>query len=257
MKWFRHHSDAHRKKGMMKLRQEYGAAGLGLYWYCLECIAAPIDKANISFELEHDAPVLAKELLLDTIKCEEMMRFMCRPDVGLFISDQAGGRIFCLELAHLIQNSIVKNPALKLIQDHLKQHTTGGQVTIDDILALPVSVGNRRQVMTSDDKDGKTGLEGEGDTDTTTTFSDSLIPGQPIAEDWSPDDELVKLLGDQYSVPEPFVHDYADRFRMFWLDTGRSHQSWRSKFIEQCSERWEIEKTKYMGGELVNWSPVH
>lgn len=261
MKWFKHPSDAHRTKGMMKLRQKYGAEGLGLYWYCVECIAAPIDKHRISFELEHDVEVLAGELSIDTLRCAEIMQYMCRPDVGLFVSDQLGTRIFCFYLAQMIEGSIVKNPALKLVQQALKDLSGGGQVTVDDILALPGIVGNPGQAGTIPEQLGKAGPDGEGDTEgnTDTTAAAMLFTcpsdGGQIAAEWEPAPDLVEYLGDTYSVPPSYALDYGDRFKLYWHTQGTPRESWAALFIEQCSQRWEAEKASYMGGELVNWSP--
>lgn len=97
---------------------KYGAEGYALYWLCLELIAAPIDKQNINFELEHDAEILAHRLRMDSVRVEEIMRYMC--DIRLFELEPTTQRVTCLKLANRIENSIVKNPELKAIQDHIK-----------------------------------------------------------------------------------------------------------------------------------------
>lgn len=259
MKWFRHPSDAHRSKGMMKLRQKYGAEGLGLYWYCVECIAAPIDKHNISFELEHDVEVLAAELKIDTLKCEEMMRFMCKPDVNLFVTDAQGGRVFCFYLAQMIENSIVKNPALKLVQAELKKLSGGQQVTIDDILALPGIVGNPGQSGNLPDLSGKPGpeVEGEGDTDTeaTTTTVVNLYDGQALQEDWRPAPATIDSLKHDYCVPPLFVEEeYLTRFIDYWVKARVAKVSWQGLFIEQCQKQWQKERTTFLDGALKDWT---
>jgi len=121
MKWFKHDSDANRDAKLEKVLMKYGAEGYGLYWLCLELIAAPIDKANISFELEHDAEILAFRLKIDTLKVDEMMRFFIL--LGLFETSSATNRITCLKLANRLENSIVKNQQLQEIQELIKKES--------------------------------------------------------------------------------------------------------------------------------------
>ncbi len=114
MKWFKHDTDANRDPKLEKVLMRYGAEGYALYWLCIELIAAPIDKSNINFELEHDAEILAHRLKMDSKRVEEIMRYMT--DIGLFEIDATTQRITCLKLAERIENSIVKNPEIKKIQ---------------------------------------------------------------------------------------------------------------------------------------------
>jgi hypothetical protein len=74
---------------------DYGLEGYGLYWYCIELIAAKVDQNNLIFDLEHDARIIARNTGSTTQKIEEMMkRFI---DIGLF--EASDGLITCLKLA--------------------------------------------------------------------------------------------------------------------------------------------------------------
>ena len=68
--------------------------GYGLYWYCLELVARTVDKHNLSFELEHDAEIIAHRTGIHRDLVQEMMAYMV--DIGLFESSQ--GRITCLKM---------------------------------------------------------------------------------------------------------------------------------------------------------------
>jgi hypothetical protein len=114
LKWFKHDTDANRDPKLEKVLMKFGAEGYALYWLCLELIAAPIDKHNINFDLEHDAEILAHRLRMDSVHVEEMMRYMV--ELALFEIDTTTQRITCLKLANRIENSIVKNAELKEIQ---------------------------------------------------------------------------------------------------------------------------------------------
>ncbi len=95
MKWFKHDSNAGTDAKLRKVRLKYGMQGYGLYWYCLELIAQTVEKHNLTFELEHDAEIIAHDTSIHQDLVEEMMAFMV--DIKLF--DSVGGRIFCKKMA--------------------------------------------------------------------------------------------------------------------------------------------------------------
>ena len=83
---------------------EYGAEGYGLYWYCLELISSTVEKDNLTFELEHDARIIARNLGLGVQRVEEMMKHM----VSLDLFEASEGRITCLKLAKRADDYISK-----------------------------------------------------------------------------------------------------------------------------------------------------
>lgn len=95
MKWFKHDSDAGSDAKLRKLRMKYGAQGYGIYWYCLELIARNVDKNNLTFELEHDADLIADDFKLSAELVQEMMIYMS--NLGLF--ENVNGIITCLKMA--------------------------------------------------------------------------------------------------------------------------------------------------------------
>lgn len=111
MKWFKHDSDANQDAKLSKLIIKYGSDGYALYWYCLELISGKIDKNNYTFELEHDAELLAYKFKIDTIRVEEIMKYMVSLD--LFSINTSNNRIVCLKLATRLDDSTGKNPELR------------------------------------------------------------------------------------------------------------------------------------------------
>ena len=95
MKWFKHDSNANMDAKLQEVLLDYGLEGYGLYWYCIELIASSVEKDNLTFELEHDARIIARNTGSTLQKTEEMMkRFV---DLGLFECSE--GVISCLKLA--------------------------------------------------------------------------------------------------------------------------------------------------------------
>lgn len=95
MQWFKHDSDASNDAKLRKLRFKYGAQGYGIFWYCLELIARNVDKNNLTFELEHDAELIAEDFRLSSELVQEMMTYMVK--LGLF--ENSGGIITCLKMS--------------------------------------------------------------------------------------------------------------------------------------------------------------
>lgn len=99
---------------------DYGLEGYGLYWYCLELIASKVDKDKVTFELEHDARVIARNSGSTPQKVEEMMRYFV--SVGLF--ENAEGVISCLKMAKRLDKSMTSNNEMRKIIEGLAMNTT-------------------------------------------------------------------------------------------------------------------------------------
>lgn len=95
MKWFKHDATANMDAKLQDVILEYGMEGYGLYWYCLELIASNVSPENLTFELEHDSRIIARNTGLGVQKVQEIMTHFTK--IGLF--DNAEGRITCLKLA--------------------------------------------------------------------------------------------------------------------------------------------------------------
>jgi hypothetical protein len=118
MKWIKHDSDANQDAKLQNVLLDYGLEGYGLYWYCIELIAGKVDKDNITFELEHDARIIARNVGSTAQKVEEMMRYFV--DIGLFENSQ--GTITCMKLARRLDKSMTSNPEMRMIIEKLKSH---------------------------------------------------------------------------------------------------------------------------------------
>ncbi|MGB2063542.1 MAG: Lin1244/Lin1753 domain-containing protein [Marinomonas gallaica] len=118
MKWIKHDTDANQDAKLQNVLLDYGLEGYGLYWYCIELIAGKVSKDSITFELEHDARIIARNTGSTPQKVEEMMRYFV--DLGLFESSE--GVITCLKLARRLDSSMTSNPEMRKIITHMKNH---------------------------------------------------------------------------------------------------------------------------------------
>jgi hypothetical protein len=104
MKWFKHSGTASRDARVAKIIAEFGIQGYGLYFYCIELIASKTDSDDLTFELEHDASLIATWTGMDTVLVEKIMHRCV--DLDLFgIADN--GHLTCFKLIKWIDRKIV------------------------------------------------------------------------------------------------------------------------------------------------------
>lgn len=118
MKWIKHDTDANQDAKLQNVLLDYGPEGYGLYWYCIELIAGKVDKDNITFELEHDARIIARNTGSTPQKVEEMMRYFV--ELGLF--ENADGVITCLKLARRLDKSMTSNTEMRALIENMRNH---------------------------------------------------------------------------------------------------------------------------------------
>jgi hypothetical protein len=80
---------------LQEVMLDYGLEGYGLYWYCIELIAQNVNGDNLTFELEHDCRIIARNTGSTTQKVEQMMKSFIK--LGLLNADE--GHVFCFKLA--------------------------------------------------------------------------------------------------------------------------------------------------------------
>jgi len=114
--WFKHDSDATIDSKIRKLILRYGATGYAIYFHCLELIARDLCETNITFELEHDAEIIADDLRIDGTASRaavdivgDAMRYMV--DLGLF--QEGNGHIYCYKMLYRLDSSMTSNPRFR------------------------------------------------------------------------------------------------------------------------------------------------
>ena len=118
MKWIKHDTDANQDAKLQNVFLDYGLEGYGLYWYCIELIAGKVDKDNITFDLEHDARIIARNTGSTTQRVEEMMRYFVKVD----LFEDTDGVVTCLKLAKRLDKSMTSNLEMRGLIENLKSH---------------------------------------------------------------------------------------------------------------------------------------
>ena len=132
MKWFKHDSNALHDAKIEKLIMRHGIEGYGLYFACIEIIASELTSENITFELEHDAEILAYKFKIDTLKVEEIMKYCI--DLGLFQYNIESQRIVCYKLAYRLDKTMSQNIGIQQI------------VTSKNFQKLPKTSSSQKQI---------------------------------------------------------------------------------------------------------------
>jgi hypothetical protein len=144
VKWYKHDSDATQDAKIKKLILKHGTDGYAVFFHCLELIAGDVSESNVSFELEHDAEIIADNLKIKSDpdrsaidKVNDIMKMI----LSLELFEESQGRISCLKMAKRIDASMVRNIQIKNIKESVKISENHGK-------ALPEE--NRREENRTD-----------------------------------------------------------------------------------------------------------
>tara|TARA_R110002051_G_scaffold321685_1_gene410035 strand:- start:362 stop:1084 length:723 start_codon:yes stop_codon:yes gene_type:complete len=168
MKWFKHETDANMDAKLQEVLLDYGLEGYGLYWYCIELIAQRVTTNNLTFELEHDTRIIARNTGSTPQKVEEMMKAFIR--LGLLNHDN--GHVFCLTLAKRCDDFTAK-AVRRVGVKSLTNQSVG--VSPSNSEKVPLEVEDRREV---EDRNRSKNIE-----DKETVVSDSVCQLKNIKED--------------------------------------------------------------------------
>jgi hypothetical protein len=130
MKWFQHDSNASSDSKIRKLLLRYGPEGYAVYFHCLELIAAEVKPKKITFELEHDAEIIADNLNFkgnNDFSAIDRVNNIMKYIVDLNLFQENHDKIVCLKLALRLDNTTSRSPEINIIKHKLfgdnKEHT--------------------------------------------------------------------------------------------------------------------------------------
>ena len=135
MKWFKHDTDANMDAKLQEVMLDYGLEGYGLYWYCIELIAQRVNSDNLTFELEHDCRIIARNTGSTPQKVEQMMKSFIK--LGLLNADN--GHVFCLKLASRCDDFTAKAVRRKGVKS-VKNQLVGVSPSLSEKIPLEVEV---------------------------------------------------------------------------------------------------------------------
>jgi hypothetical protein len=192
MKWFKHDSDASNDAKLKKLRLKYGAQGYGIYWYCLELIARNVEKHNLTFELEHDAELIADDFKLSSDLVQHIMNYM----VELELFENINGIVSCLKMANRTDEY-----TQKLLQSIKKTTDSVGIVSGETPTKSVLIEENRREENITEKKE-------------------KTNKGSRLSKDWVIPDEYVEFCNKER--PDLSAHYTAEQFKDYWIGVAGS-----------------------------------
>lgn len=77
----------------------------------------------------------------------------------------------------------------------------------------------------------------------TAPHAEQTLPGNytlgasPISPSWQPDSETLARIA-QHNIPDHFIRAQIPEFVTFWRESGESHRSWGSKFLQRVQRNW-------------------
>ena len=232
MKWFKHDTDATTDAKLKKLILRYGAEGYAIYFHCLELIASDISENNITFELEHDAEIIADNLKIkgtqdispiDTVN--NIMRYI----IELDLFQENTGHIFCYKLLKRLDKSMTSNSGFRNMIEKAKNH--------DSVMTNP------DKVMQDKTKQDKTRLDKTKEPNLRAIESAQLLydllqinlsptsweKNPPNLETWSSDIEKINRLdGIDYTLINSVIRWTAES--TFWNKNVMSGAKLRKQF---------------------------
>ena len=123
MKWFKHDTTATTDAKIRKLILRHGATGYAVYFHCIELIAGNVSENNVTFELEHDAEIIADDLKIMGDKDKsgrEIVEEIMHTIIDLDLFEEDNGRIFCFKLLKRIDSSMTSSVKLRSLVEKAK-----------------------------------------------------------------------------------------------------------------------------------------
>ena len=152
MQWFKHDTDAITDAKIKKLIMRFGADGYAIYFHCIELIAGSVSEHNITFELEHDAEIIADNLKIqgtsDTSAVDRVNQIM-RYIVSLGLFEESNGHIFCFKILKRLDTSMTSNQKMREIITSAKKSHDIIMINHDSIMQEE----KRREENRRDNKD--------------------------------------------------------------------------------------------------------
>lgn len=205
MIWFKHDANANADSKLQNVLLDYGLEGYGLYWYCIELITGKVDVNNITFQLEHDARIIARNTGSTPQKVEEMMRYFVK--IGLF--ENSNGIITCMKIAKRLDQSMTSNKAMREIIERIKSGNHDGVMT--------ESCQSHAVVMQEEIRRDKKRIDSHGESCDSQPVKDvQQKKGSRLSAEWQiPDDWIAWAT--QQGIASQAARFEADKFRDFWI----------------------------------------
>lgn len=248
MKWFKHDATANMDHKLQDVLLEFGLEGYGLYWYCLEMIAGNVKPENLTFQLDHDVRMIARNVGSTPDRVREILAHFVKVD--LFRMD--GEKIVCAALAKRCDDftaKVVRSSELKEGRKNLNNQSVGVSRTKSDKVRtksdkvkrksekVPLEVDKKRsEDINNSLSDNSDELPGQAEQDKTAVFLakyPEAVGGcyTPSGSKWgsATDRECAQWIYDRVlmvnsAAKEPNWPAWSNDIRLMRQADGRNHK---------------------------------
>ena len=143
MQWFKHDATAAADARIKKIIYRWGPDGYAIYFHCLELIAGTTSRKKITFELEHDAEIIADNLKVkadENYTAIDKVNRIMRDLIQLQLLQESAGRVYCLKMALRLDDSTAKSAEAKRITEMIKAGETPEMYNPDQLEFVPEPV---------------------------------------------------------------------------------------------------------------------
>lgn len=147
MKWFQHDSNASNDAKIKKLILRHGAYGYAVYFHCVELIANDLDVHNITFELQHDAEIIADNLKIvgdNNLSGVDLVTKIMRTIIELGLFETNNDHITCLKLAKRLDRTTTQNPKFKELMGKVSENKQIYDTNVTESDTKSTDYGTRR-----------------------------------------------------------------------------------------------------------------
>jgi hypothetical protein len=148
MQWFKHDANSATDAKLRKLIIRHGTDGYAIYFHCLELVSGDISETNLTFELEHDAEIIADNLKIKGTpelsaidKVNTIMKYII--ELGLF--QETKGRVFCLKMLKRLDLSMTSNTRMRKMITKAKEHHDPVMINHDSVMQEENRIEEKRR----------------------------------------------------------------------------------------------------------------
>lgn len=270
MQWFKHDTNANQDTRIKRLRNRYGLAGYGLYFYVLERVVAGLHQGNVSLTLEDDPALIAADWGIAEIDAREMLQYMVELDLLAVSPD---GLYACPKVAKRLDKSMTNGRNMRELVDTLR--CAHGYSTAPASLVMTMSGGGHDKVMLEkkrteqnrpEERERQKSAQIVSINPTTPTHNsvsseantcifnralanDYQTTGgvfmpyqrndshQPITTDWQPSDQTATTLEAQ-GIPAEYIRQRAGDMAAHYAANGKTFSNWDAKLVEWVRRDW-------------------
>ena len=207
MQWFKHDTDAATDAKIKKLVMRYGADGYAIYFHCIELIVGNVSEHNITFELEHDAEIIADNLKIqgtsDTSPVDRVNQIM-RYIVSLGLFEENNGHIFCYKILKRLDSSMTSSAKMRAIITSAKQSHDKVMISHDSVMQEEKRTEEKKEEPP--DKPAKHQKHKHGEYKHVLLTSDEYLR---LCEEWG-EPELLRMIKELDEGIQAKGYKYAD-----------------------------------------------